>query len=55
MKTWMQPGGKLPRYFHTTDGCIAQLVETTYSGKVAPAGVALCPDCEQEMAVMAQC
>ncbi len=55
MKTWTRPSNKLPKYFHTTDGCIERLAGETYSGRAAPAGMALCPDCEHEMAVMATC
>ena len=55
MKTWTRPDGKWPKFFHTTLHCTDQLVGEKYSAPSAPAGVALCPDCEAEMMVMAKC
>ncbi len=54
IKSWVQPAGKYPKYFHTSVSCLAILREPGDLGEVyqderAPAGVALCPDCELEM------
>ncbi len=52
-KRWVRPDGKYPRYYHTSRLCIAHLhgkgFGEVFSGEDAPAGVALCPDCEREM------
>ena len=52
-KRWVRPDGKYPRYYHTSRLCIAHLhgkgFGEVFAGEDAPAGVALCPDCEREM------